>query len=166
MSRKRLAFILIPIGFVLLVVLTLPFVVDVNRYRGQIEETVSARLGRRVTLGPMRISIVPLGLRIRDLSIAEDQRLDTGRPFVRVSTFAMANLVAGKRVVPELIQDDFTPERVAAEAIDILTNAARAARMREDLRAVRERLGTAGASDRAARAVIDVARHGRATALR
>jgi len=89
-----------------------------------------------------------------------------GRPFVRVSTFAMANLVAGKRVVPELIQDDFTPERAAAEAIDILTNAGRAARMRQDLRAVRERLGTAGASDRAARAVIDVARHGRATALR
>ena len=54
-----------------------------------------------------------------------------GRPFVRVSTFAMANLVAGSRVVPELIQDDFTPESVAAEALDILTNPARAARMRE-----------------------------------
>ena len=89
-----------------------------------------------------------------------------GRPFVRVSTFAMANLVAGSRVVPELIQDDFTPERVAAEALDILTNGARAARMREDLRKVRLRLGTPGASDRAAQAVLEVARHGRATALR
>jgi len=84
MSRKRLAFILMPIGFVVLIALALPFVVDVNRYRGQIEDTVSARLGRRVSLGPMRLSIVPLGLRIRDLSIAEDQRLDTRRPFVRV----------------------------------------------------------------------------------
>ena len=89
-----------------------------------------------------------------------------GRPFVRVSTFAMANLVAESRVVPELIQDDFTPERVAAEALDILTNRARAARMREDLRKVRLRLGTPGASDRAAEAVLEVARHGRATALR
>ena len=89
-----------------------------------------------------------------------------GRPFVRVSTFAMANLVAGSRVVPELIQDDFTPERVAAEALDILTNRARAARMREDLRKVRLRLGTPGASDRAAQAVLEVARHGRATGLR
>ena len=32
-----------------------------------------------------------------------------GRRFVRVNTFGMANLVAGKTVVPELIQDDFTP---------------------------------------------------------
>src|SRR3954469_11940110 len=83
-----------------------------------------------------------------------------GRPFVRVSTFAMANLVAGTRVVPELIQEDFTAERVAAEALDILTNPERAARMREDLRGVRQKLGTAGASDRAARAVLEVARHG------
>jgi lipid-A-disaccharide synthase len=89
-----------------------------------------------------------------------------GRPFVRVSTFAMANLVAGSRVVPELIQEDFTPERVAGEALDILTNRGRAARMREDLRKVRLRLGTPGASDRAAEAVLEVARHGRATGLR
>jgi lipid-A-disaccharide synthase len=89
-----------------------------------------------------------------------------GRPFVRVNTFAMANLVAGSRVVPELIQDDFTPERVAAEALDILTNPARAAEMREDLRKVRVRLGTPGASDRAAQAVLEVARHGRVTGLR
>ena len=89
-----------------------------------------------------------------------------GRPLVRVSTFAMANLVAGSRVVPELIQDDFTPERVAAEALDIVTNRARAARMREDLRKVRLQLGTPGASDRAAQAVLDVARHGRAAGLR
>ena len=41
----------------------------------------------------------------------------------------MANLVAESRVVPELIQDDFTPESVAAEALDILTNRARAAGM-------------------------------------
>ena len=42
-----------------------------------------------------------------------------GKPFVRVDTCAMANLVAGKRVVPELIQEHFTPERVAAETISV-----------------------------------------------
>jgi lipid-A-disaccharide synthase len=89
-----------------------------------------------------------------------------GRPFVRVSTFAMANLVAGSRVVPELIQDDFTPESVAAEALDILTSPARSAQMREDLRKVRLRLGTPGASDRAAQAVLEVARHGRPAGMR
>ena len=81
-----------------------------------------------------------------------------GRRFVRVDTFAMANLVAGKRVVPELIQDDFTPGRVASEALEILTDPERRARMRRELAEVRKRLGTPGASARAARAVLQVAR--------
>ena len=81
-----------------------------------------------------------------------------GRRFVRVDTFAMANLVAGKRVVPELIQDDFQPARVAEEALDILTDPARAQTMRQELAEVRARLGTRGASARAARAVLQVAR--------
>jgi lipid-A-disaccharide synthase len=89
-----------------------------------------------------------------------------GRPFVRVSTFAMANLVAGRRVVPELIQDDFTPESVAAAALEILTSPERARQVRQELRDVRLRLGTPGASDRAAQAVLDVARHGHAAGLR
>jgi lipid-A-disaccharide synthase len=81
-----------------------------------------------------------------------------GKPFVRVDTYAMANLVAGRRVVPELIQDAFTPEAVASEAIDILTNEARSSTVRQELRTVREKLGGPGASARAARAVVDVAR--------
>ena len=39
-----------------------------------------------------------------------------GRPLVRVSMFSMVNLVAGDRVVEELIQEDCTPEAVAREA--------------------------------------------------
>ena len=53
-------------------------------------------------------------------AVAADVRL--GKPFVRVDTYAMANLVAGKRVVPELIQEDFTPERVADETVRFLTD--------------------------------------------
>lgn len=81
-----------------------------------------------------------------------------GKPFVRVDTYAMANLVAGRTVVPELIQDAFTPEAVADEAVEILTNDAKASRMRADLRDVRRRLGDPGASRRAAAAVMNVAR--------
>jgi lipid-A-disaccharide synthase len=43
-----------------------------------------------------------------------------GRRFVRVDTFAMANLVAGRRVVPELIQGDFTPKAVADHAVGLI----------------------------------------------
>lgn len=84
-----------------------------------------------------------------------------GKPFIHVDTYAMANLIAGRRVVPELIQDAFTPQAVADEALRVLTDPAYAAQVRSDLRAVKEKLGQPGASARAAEAVLDVARRGR-----
>jgi lipid-A-disaccharide synthase len=79
-----------------------------------------------------------------------------GRRFVRVDTFGMANLVAGRPIVPELIQDDFTADRVAAEAVRLLTDEDAAGRMRRDLADVRAKLGQGGASARAADAVSSV----------
>ncbi|MEO7274973.1 MAG: lipid-A-disaccharide synthase [Vicinamibacterales bacterium] len=79
-----------------------------------------------------------------------------GRRFVRVDTFAMANLVAGRRVVPELIQNDFTPDAVANHAIALLRDPVRRDGMRRDLQAVRAALGPPGASARAAGIVLNV----------
>jgi lipid-A-disaccharide synthase len=76
-----------------------------------------------------------------------------GRRFVRVAHFAMVNLIAEREVVPELMQSDFTASRVAEEALSLLTDRRRAARMREDLADVRRRLGAPGASARAAAVV-------------
>ena len=81
-----------------------------------------------------------------------------GRPFVHVDTFAMANLVAGRSIVPELIQDAFTPDAAASQVITLLENREAVARMRADLREVKQKLGSAGASARAAAAVAAVAR--------
>ena len=88
-----------------------------------------------------------------------------GRRFVHVNTFAMANLVAGRAVVPELEQDEFTPEAVAREALALLENPERTETMRRELREVRAKLGEPGASRRAAEAVLAVARAGRAQRL-
>ena len=88
-----------------------------------------------------------------------------GKPFIHVDTYAMANLIAGKRVVPELIQDAFTPQAVADEALGVLTDPRHAAQVRTELRAVKEKLGQPGASARAAAAVLDVARQGRGKSL-
>jgi len=84
-----------------------------------------------------------------------------GKPFVHVDTYAMVNLVAGRKVVPELIQDAFTPEAVAAETLRVLADSGHAAAVRAELAAVRAKLGTAGASRRAAEAVIAAARAGK-----
>ncbi|MBI2834219.1 MAG: lipid-A-disaccharide synthase [Acidobacteria bacterium] len=80
-----------------------------------------------------------------------------GRRFVRVDTYGMANLVAGRRVVPELIQDAFTPEAVAREAVRFLADPQYARATREALREVRRRLGSPGASRRAAEEVLRIA---------
>ena len=81
-----------------------------------------------------------------------------GRRFVKLDTFGMVNLLAGRRIVPELIQHDFTPARVADETVSLLTDTARATEMRRALREVRDSLGEPGASRRAAEAVLEVAR--------
>jgi lipid-A-disaccharide synthase len=79
-----------------------------------------------------------------------------GRWLLQVPHFAMVNLIAGRRVVPELEQRDFTPERVAAEALRLLSEPGEAEAMRRELLRVRELLGHPGASARAAEAVAEV----------
>ena len=76
------------------------------------------------------------------------------RRLVRVDAIGMVNLIAGEKIVPELIQEAFTPEAVAAEAMSMLSDGARRARVHEGLARVRERLGGAGASRRAAEAIL------------
>ena len=80
-----------------------------------------------------------------------------GRRFVHLDTFAMVNLIAGEKLVPELIQQAFTPDAVAAEAISMLTDADRAARIRAGLARVRASLAGSGASGRAADAILRIA---------
>jgi lipid-A-disaccharide synthase len=82
--------------------------------------------------------------------------------FVKVDMYAMPNLIAARRIVPELIQDEFTPERVAYEAVALMTNPELNARTRSELARVRTQLGSTGASARAAAAVLEVARDVRA----
>jgi lipid-A-disaccharide synthase len=79
------------------------------------------------------------------------------RPFVTVPHIAMPNLLAGARIVPELVQEEFTPAAAAEATVTLLTNADAHVRTVEALRAVRAQLGGAGASARAADAVLAVA---------
>ena len=79
------------------------------------------------------------------------------RRVVRLDTIGMVNLIAGEKIVPELVQDAFTPEAVAHEAISMLTDRDRTARIRTGLATVRSRLGGPGASRRAAEAILRIA---------
>jgi len=76
------------------------------------------------------------------------------KPLVRTPFFSMVNLIAGKRAVPELIQNDFTPNRVAAEILRLLNDQSARDALRRDLAEVRQRLGPPGAVERAAEAIL------------
>jgi lipid-A-disaccharide synthase len=77
-----------------------------------------------------------------------------GRRFVKVDTFGMANLIAGRKVATELIQDFFSPERAASEVARLFHDPLAAEVMREEWREVKRRLGAGGASGRAAEAIL------------
>jgi lipid-A-disaccharide synthase len=72
------------------------------------------------------------------------------KPLVRTPYFAMVNLIAEKKVVPELVQGDFTPERLTQETLRLLQEPNAREAQRRGLEEVRKRLGPPGAVERAA----------------
>ncbi|HEX7287680.1 MAG TPA: lipid-A-disaccharide synthase [Candidatus Angelobacter sp.] len=80
-----------------------------------------------------------------------------GRRLVKLDTFAMANLIAGKRIVPELIQKDFTPEAVVRELSGILPEGPARRQMQAGLEQVKDRLRQhEGAQEPAVRAATEI----------
>lgn len=79
-----------------------------------------------------------------------------GRRLVRVDHIGLANIVAGQRVVPEFIQDEASPEALAAAAINMLEDETAAAGMRAGLSLVQKKLGEPGCSRRVARMLNDL----------
>jgi lipid-A-disaccharide synthase len=78
------------------------------------------------------------------------------RLLVRVPHFSLVNLVLERGAVPELLQKEASPERIAGLAERLLTDRRAIARMRSELADLRGRLGAAGASERAAAEVAAV----------
>ncbi len=74
--------------------------------------------------------------------------------FLRVKWIGLVNLVAGRSIVPELLQDEATGQRLYEEAIRILEDRSAYDEMKRDLAKVRAALGEPGASTRAAEAVL------------
>jgi lipid-A-disaccharide synthase len=76
------------------------------------------------------------------------------KPLVRTPFFSMVNLIAEKCLVPELIQNDFTPARVSAEVLRLLREPSARDALRAGLAQVRARLGSPGAVERAADTIL------------
>ncbi len=79
-----------------------------------------------------------------------------GRLFVHVKHIGLVNIIAGKTVVPELIQNDACGARIAEEALAILNNRARQRAMISELETIRARLGEPGAAIKTAKLALDM----------
>ena len=79
-----------------------------------------------------------------------------GRLIVDVKNIGLVNIIAGKTIVPELIQGDACGKRIAVEALAILTNEEKKQEMIKELMAIRARLGEPGAAIRAAQIACDM----------
>jgi lipid-A-disaccharide synthase len=79
-----------------------------------------------------------------------------GRLFVHVKNIGLVNIIAGKTIVPELIQGDACGNRIAMEALAILTNEKKNQEMIKELKAIRAKLGEPGAAIRAAQIACDM----------
>jgi lipid-A-disaccharide synthase len=83
-----------------------------------------------------------------------------GRRLVNLESFAMVNLIAGKKVVPELIQEDFTAEKVVKALRNLLPDGVERSQIMEGLAEVRKKLHPSSdsvtAAERAADAILKV----------
>jgi lipid-A-disaccharide synthase len=92
----------------------------------------------------LALADVPMvvGYRVHPLTVGILSRL------VTLDSVALVNLVAGETVVPECLQSDMTPDRLAAELRPLLEGAPARRDMLDGLARVRGRLGQPGAADR------------------
>jgi lipid-A-disaccharide synthase len=123
---------------------------------GQAYQTLGAAHVAVVASGTATVEAALAGVptvivyRVSPLTFAVARRL------VRVEHVGMANLLAGERVFPELLQDDFTPERLAHEVLSLIRDPGRMTAVRRGLATVIRRLGGPGASRRAARVAVEL----------
>jgi lipid-A-disaccharide synthase len=117
---------------------------------GQTYDALSAADAAIVSSGTATIEAALLGTPMVVIYRLTPLTAFLAKPLVRTPFFSMVNLIAGRRVVPELVQHEFTPGRVAEETLRLLRSSDTTEEMRRGLAQVRKRLGPPGAVERAA----------------
>ena len=79
-----------------------------------------------------------------------------GRRFVSVDHIGLVNIIAGRTIVPELIQGEANPERIASEIRELIVRRGKVREVKVALAEIRGKLGTPGASQRTARIACDM----------
>lgn len=129
---------------------------EVKLVDGHTEEAVGASDAALVKSGTATLEA---GLMLRPMVVVYKVSWLTylvGRLLVRIAHFALVNILAGRGLVPELLQRDASPERMAAEVERLLGDRAAREAQLEGLREIRASLGEPGAARRVAEEVLGV----------
>ncbi len=82
--RKLLIAIVAVVLLIIVLVVALPFFINVNQYRGQIQAELQNRLNRPVQLGNMSLSVIPLAVKVDNVTIGDDPTFHSNAPFAQV----------------------------------------------------------------------------------
>jgi AsmA protein len=88
--RKLGIAVLIVLVLIVVAALAVPYLIDVNRYRGRIQTELEQRLNRPVSLGEMRLSLLPLAFRVKNPVIAEGKNFGSGKPFAQADELGVS----------------------------------------------------------------------------
>ncbi|MCF6237672.1 MAG: lipid-A-disaccharide synthase [Candidatus Marinimicrobia bacterium] len=106
--------------------------------------------------GTVTLQIALVGTPMAIFYKASTLTYEIGKRLVKIDHFGLPNIVVGRRVAPEFLQEMATPQALADEALRVLSDADYAESMRDGLRKVQGELGEPGCSSRVAEMLLDM----------
>ena len=109
MNQKTLKLVGIVIALLIVIAIALPFLIDVNRFRPEIESNASMALGRPVTLGNLSLSILSGSVEANQLAIADDPKF-SNTPFIQAKS-----LKVGVELLPLILSKQLNVTHLVIE---------------------------------------------------
>ena len=130
--------------------------IKVNIIKGRTYDVISCADLAIVASGTATLETALLGIPMIIVYKISPLTYFIGKMIITVKNIGIVNIIAGKTIVPELIQNEANGPRIADEALAILTNDERRREIIADLAEIRAKLGTPGAAIRAAKLAGDM----------
>jgi lipid-A-disaccharide synthase len=132
--------------------------VEIGVVRGDVHRVLGQCRAALVASGTATLDTAIMGVPMVIVYKVSFLSYRVARMVVKVPHIGLVNLVAGERLVPELVQHEAVPRRLAREALTLLEDRDVRSRMKEGLKGVREALGRGGASVKTARIALEMMR--------
>lgn len=124
-----------------------------KKIRGRMHDVLAISDFSLITSGTATLEATILEIPYALLYKAARSTYWIGRQLVKVSHLGIANIIAGRTIIPEFIQNDIDPKKIAAFALQVLKKAGSRKQILLDLKSVKSQLGPTGASERAAKKI-------------